>query len=215
MSWASTCAPPAHALYVIARWKVRRVNIDYRVEFDRHLYSVPYQLIPEQVEVRYTAATVKVFFKGRHVGLPPPTPRPRSVHHRRAHAERPPRPRRVDALATHWLRGEGRTRDRRTRHPHPRQPPPTRAGYPTLAAHHATGVIEPILTDGPCPPGRPRRGLRPRPRTGHARKRRHAAHRQPDLRLGGAAGLKPRGADGLRSGRSGTSTPTTASTSTD
>ncbi len=62
--------PPA-TRYVLARWKVCRVNIDYHVEFDRHLYSVPYQLVREQVEVRGTAATVEVLFKGRRVASHP------------------------------------------------------------------------------------------------------------------------------------------------
>ena len=57
--------------YVLARWKRCRVNIDYHVELDRHLYSVPYQLVREQVEVRYTAATVEVIFKGRRVASHP------------------------------------------------------------------------------------------------------------------------------------------------
>ena len=40
--------------YVLAHWKLCRVNIDYHVEVERHVYSVPYQLVREQVEVRYT-----------------------------------------------------------------------------------------------------------------------------------------------------------------
>ncbi len=46
-------------------------NIDYHVEIDRHLYSVPHQLVREQVEVRHSAATVEVFFKGRRVASHP------------------------------------------------------------------------------------------------------------------------------------------------
>ena len=57
--------------YVLACWKWCRVNIDYHVEVDRHLYSVPYQLVREQVEVRCTTATVEVFFKGRRVASHP------------------------------------------------------------------------------------------------------------------------------------------------
>ena len=53
--------------YVLAHWKRCRVNIDYHVEVERHAYSVPFQLIREQVEVRYTTTTVEVFFKGRRV----------------------------------------------------------------------------------------------------------------------------------------------------
>ena len=53
--------------YVLARWKPCRVNIDYHVLVERHAYSVPFQLLREPVEVRYTTATVEVFFKGRRV----------------------------------------------------------------------------------------------------------------------------------------------------
>ena len=73
-------------------------------------------------------------------GVPPPPTRPPTVHLGRAHAERPPRPRRVDALEAHRLGREGRTRDRPARHPHPREPPPPRAGVPDRAGHHATGA---------------------------------------------------------------------------
>lgn len=44
-----------------------RVNIDYHVEVEGHWYSVPYQLVKQQVEVRLSANTIEVFFKGRRV----------------------------------------------------------------------------------------------------------------------------------------------------
>jgi transposase len=53
--------------YVFAEWKKARVNIDYHVELDRHYYSVPYSLVQEEVEVRYTATTVEVFYRGKRV----------------------------------------------------------------------------------------------------------------------------------------------------
>jgi transposase len=53
--------------YEYAEWKKARVNIDYHIEIDGHYYSVPYQLVKEQVEVRFTAATVEVLFKNRRV----------------------------------------------------------------------------------------------------------------------------------------------------
>ena len=43
------------------------VGIGYHVEVDRHPYSVPYQLVHEEVEARYTASVVEVYFKGRRV----------------------------------------------------------------------------------------------------------------------------------------------------
>jgi len=57
---------PAHP-YEYAQWKKTRVNIDYHVEVDRHYYSVPYQLVREQVDVRLTATTMEVLFKNRRV----------------------------------------------------------------------------------------------------------------------------------------------------
>ena len=53
--------------YQHGEWKTVRVNIDYHVEFDRHCYSVPYQLIQQQVEIRATATTVEIFHKGTRV----------------------------------------------------------------------------------------------------------------------------------------------------
>ena len=53
--------------YVLAHWTSCRVNIDYHVQIERHLYSVPYQLIHELVEARYTTTTVELYYKGRRV----------------------------------------------------------------------------------------------------------------------------------------------------
>ena len=53
--------------YVLAQWKRCRVNIDYHILVERHAYSVPFQLLRAQVDVRYTTATVEVFCKGRRV----------------------------------------------------------------------------------------------------------------------------------------------------
>ncbi len=53
--------------YEFAEWKKARVNIDYHIEVDHHFYSVPYQLVKEQVEVRLTHTTVEVLFKNRRV----------------------------------------------------------------------------------------------------------------------------------------------------
>ena len=53
--------------YVLAHWKVCRVNIDYHVTVEHHVYSVPYQLVREPVEVRYTTSTVEVFHRDKRV----------------------------------------------------------------------------------------------------------------------------------------------------
>jgi transposase len=61
---------PVHP-YVYAEWKSARVNIDYHIEVDHHYYSVPYQLVHEKLDVRFTATSVEVFFKGRRVASHP------------------------------------------------------------------------------------------------------------------------------------------------
>jgi transposase len=64
--------------YELAEWKRCRVNIDYHVEVDRHPYSVPYQLIHEQVEVRSTTSIIEIYYKGKRI-----------TSHRRRHDHRP------------------------------------------------------------------------------------------------------------------------------
>jgi transposase len=53
--------------YVYAEWKKARVNIDYHIDVEGHYYSVPYQLVKHQLDVRFSAATVEVFHKGKRV----------------------------------------------------------------------------------------------------------------------------------------------------
>ena len=57
--------------YEYAEWKKARVNIDYHIEVDHHYYSVPYQLVKEQVDVRLTQSTVEVLFRNRRVASHP------------------------------------------------------------------------------------------------------------------------------------------------
>ena len=57
-----------------AEWKKARVNIDYHIQVDRHLYSVPYTLVRQEVDVRLTATTVEVLHRGKRVAA-----------HRRSH----------------------------------------------------------------------------------------------------------------------------------
>lgn len=53
--------------YEFAQWKTVRANIDYHVDIDRHLYSVPYQLTGQQLDARFTATTVEIFHRGIRV----------------------------------------------------------------------------------------------------------------------------------------------------
>ena len=57
---------PAEA-YVYAEWKYVKPGIDYHVEIDRRLYSVPHTLVGQRLEARLTAATVEVFHRGQRV----------------------------------------------------------------------------------------------------------------------------------------------------
>ena len=53
--------------YEYAEWKRCRVNLDYHVEIAKHYYSVPHQLIRQEIEARITAATVEIFHRGKRV----------------------------------------------------------------------------------------------------------------------------------------------------
>jgi transposase len=53
--------------YEFGEWSRPKVNVDYHIDVDKHLYSVPYQLIHEHVDVRRTCSTVEVFFKHNRV----------------------------------------------------------------------------------------------------------------------------------------------------
>ena len=53
--------------YQFAEWKIARVNIDYHIEMDRHYYSVPYQLIRKEIDVRISSNTVECFYKHKRV----------------------------------------------------------------------------------------------------------------------------------------------------
>jgi len=55
--------------FEFAEWKAARVHPDYHVEVDRHYYSVPYQHVHEQVEVRLSEKTVEIFLKGHRIAI--------------------------------------------------------------------------------------------------------------------------------------------------
>jgi transposase len=57
--------------YEYAARKTARVNIDYHVEFDKHLYSVPYRLIHQEVEIHATEHMLEIFHKGQSVAVHP------------------------------------------------------------------------------------------------------------------------------------------------
>ena len=53
--------------YQYAEWKRCTVAPDYHVEVDDHYYSVPFGLLRETVEARFTDGTVEVFHKGQRI----------------------------------------------------------------------------------------------------------------------------------------------------
>jgi transposase len=55
--------------YEHAEWHIRKVNLDYHIEVRKHLYSVPYALAREQVDVRVTGSMVEIFRSGKRVAV--------------------------------------------------------------------------------------------------------------------------------------------------
>jgi transposase len=53
--------------YCFREWKKARAGIDYHIEVEKHFYSVPYQLVGEEVEVSLSATTVEVLYGNRRV----------------------------------------------------------------------------------------------------------------------------------------------------
>lgn len=57
--------PPTR--YELAEWKTAKVNIDYHISVEGHLYSVPYRLVGATVTVRLTSTMLEVLHQGRRV----------------------------------------------------------------------------------------------------------------------------------------------------
>ncbi len=81
--------------YEYAEWKRCRVGLDYHVEIAKHYYSVPHQLLRQEVEARITAATVEIFHGGKRV----------ASHQRSLHPHRP------STIADHMPSAHRRYRD--------------------------------------------------------------------------------------------------------
>ncbi|NJO13452.1 MAG: IS21 family transposase [Gammaproteobacteria bacterium] len=63
-------ALPARA-YEYAQWKCAKVHPDYHIEFEHAYYSVPYQHIGAQVQVRITARMLEIFLSAELVATHP------------------------------------------------------------------------------------------------------------------------------------------------
>lgn len=64
----SMLKPLPSTRFSYGEWKKARVHIDYHVVFDDHFYSVPYQLVGEEVWIRATGLTIEIFHNNQRVG---------------------------------------------------------------------------------------------------------------------------------------------------
>ena len=76
LSWFESLERPAlqplpHHAYEYTDVRKAKVNIDYHVQYERHLYSVPHHLVGESVEIHASATLIQVFFKHRSVASHP------------------------------------------------------------------------------------------------------------------------------------------------
>ena len=63
----ATLRPLPAERYELAEWKTAKVNIDYHISVEGHLYSVPYRLVGAAVTVRLTATTLEILHQGTRV----------------------------------------------------------------------------------------------------------------------------------------------------
>jgi transposase len=134
--------------YEIAQWKVCRVNIDYHVEVEAHPYSVPYQLVHEHMDVRYTSTIVEIYHKGRRLDSHPRRydhqPSTKAEHmpsSHRAHAEWTP------SRLIHWAEKTGPSTGRLVAgilksRPHPEQGYRACLGLMRLGSRYGTDRLE-------------------------------------------------------------------------
>lgn len=53
--------------FEVAEWAKVRVGPDYHIEVEGHFYSVPYQLVRQELEARFTGQTVECLHRGQRV----------------------------------------------------------------------------------------------------------------------------------------------------
>jgi hypothetical protein len=54
-------------VFEVSERKVQKVGPSYHVSFQRHYYSVPYELVGQTVEIRATGRTVEIYHEGQRV----------------------------------------------------------------------------------------------------------------------------------------------------
>ena len=136
--------------FELSDWRTAKVNIDYHIAVDRHLYSVPYTLIGATVDVRLTTTTVEILLDGKRVAA-----HVRSTRKGRATTDPSHRPKshqtppRVESVAPHPLGEKHRTVDRPRRHPHPRTLSAPGARLPRVSRSAlAPAAVRPRATRG-------------------------------------------------------------------
>jgi len=60
-----TPLPASH--YEMANWLKAKISYDYLITVDQNKYSVPYELIGQTVDIRYTGKTIEVFFNNHRI----------------------------------------------------------------------------------------------------------------------------------------------------
>jgi transposase len=50
-----------------SKWKIATVQYDYHIEVDKQYYSVPYEYLKHQVNVRITRNIIEIFFEGNRI----------------------------------------------------------------------------------------------------------------------------------------------------
>ncbi len=63
----ATLRPLPTGRYELAEWRTAKVNIDYHISVEGHLYSVPYRLVGAEVTVRLTTTMLEVLHQGTRV----------------------------------------------------------------------------------------------------------------------------------------------------
>jgi transposase len=101
--------------YVYAEWRKARPGIDYHVQVEKRLYSVPHALVGVKLDVRITATSVEVMHKGQRVALHARHGAGRHATPDRAHAQVAPSTCRMVPGAIHELGKRHRHRHARGR----------------------------------------------------------------------------------------------------
>lgn len=57
--------------YIYEQFKIARVNMDYHITLEKCNYSVPFEYLGEQVDVRYSSSNVSIYYKNKLIAAHP------------------------------------------------------------------------------------------------------------------------------------------------